>query len=80
MVLSRDSRSKLPSWRTPLTKKVGVPPDATLNAVKQVTLDLACVEVLRHVLSEEVGFETESGGVLVQMCIFFDAEIERAVL
>jgi hypothetical protein len=56
------------------------PPDATLNAVKQVTVDLACVEALRHALSEDVGFETESGGVLVEMCIFFDAEIERAVL
>ena len=44
-------------------------PDATPNTVAQVTVDLPGVTVLRHVTTEGLDLQTESGGVLVEMLI-----------
>lgn len=43
--------------------------DATPNAAAQVTLDLPRVAVLSQVLVEDLGLETESNGVLMEMLI-----------
>jgi hypothetical protein len=45
------------------------PRDAAAKTPKQVTLDLPCVAVLRHVLTEALGVETEGCGVLAEMLI-----------